>query len=217
MPENSAIETIKTRVITPEVLTAIQVFQTGEIPESAIHSHQGKGGKVFKYISHVWVTRQLNAALPHMWSFDLIKYEIFGDGSVGATCKLTIHYPTRQGVPFDRTITEMGAFDGGGGKMSVSNMVASAISRALVRCTFRAFNIGADLYEEPQEMTAGIAWKALKKLATDHGLTSDQAVEALKKAGISSEQLVDRFGEAHRVISVLAGIMSPTEEVPEDL
>jgi hypothetical protein len=38
--------------ISPRYLQAINAIATGRVPESAIHRHPGKGGKVFTYISH---------------------------------------------------------------------------------------------------------------------------------------------------------------------
>jgi hypothetical protein len=207
------------KIVSPEVMKAIQIFETGKVPPENIRKHPGKGDKIFYYISHVWATKQLNAAFGQLWSMDLpFPPQVLADGSAFATVKLTIAYPRtdRPGEFFYRYITDTGNFDAGGGKMSYASMMSSAVSRALVKTMFRAFNIGSELYEAETPMTKEQAWTMLKKRALKYGKTEEEVVEVFKREKITADNLIERFGEAYHVINVLIG-QEAISDIPDSL
>lgn len=182
------------RQMDPQVLQSMMVLQTGEIPAEAIKEHPGKGGRVFKYVSHIWATEQLRNALGQFWSMNVKDADILEDGSASAVVELVLHIPMKDGSFFTNTITEVGAFDGGGGKMTRANMIAAAVSRGLVRCMLRRFGVGQQFYEdEDEEMTPAKSWTILKKYGMDHGLTEEEIIAVIKSTGLNKKALVDQF------------------------
>jgi len=204
------------RQVTPEYLEAVRILQEGKVPPSAIKTHPGKGGQQFTYYSHVWGTKQLRNGLGLMWSFDVLDYQVWPDGSATARVKLSLHMPIEGNGFFTNSITEVGAFEGNP-KMSHANKVAGAVSRGLCRCMMRRFGLGAEFYESEQAISPKAAWNSLKAFAANHGVGEDTVVPALKRAGVTKDNLVSRFETAYRVVSELAGTARAEEEVPEGL
>jgi len=81
----------------------------------------------------------------------------------------------------------------------------------------RMFGIGAEFYEEDAEMTPEMAWTSLKKFAIARGVEEQVLIDKIKEAGITKDNLLDRFGDAYSIVSELAGTKPVVEEVPEDL
>lgn len=204
-----------TFAITPESLTAIQAIATGKIPKKYLLKHVGKGEKTFTYISHAWCTKVMNDAFPRLWEWEVLGWEVFADGSVIANCRMTIYFPMKNGGMWKQAFAEVGSFDGGGGKMSKSNMVAAAVSRALPRCMLRAFKFALDLYmkeDAAPSLTNEEIWNSLMTRAKKFKKTQAEVVEALKAAGISNSQLVERMEEAWKIVNDLC---RPKEEMPD--
>lgn len=53
---------------------AQQAILTQTTPDHAIKTRIGRGGKTLSYVSHDWVTRQLNNAFNWQWSFEIKSY-----------------------------------------------------------------------------------------------------------------------------------------------
>jgi hypothetical protein len=212
-------EMMKQTHLSPQALRALNAIATGEIPEKAIKTHPGKGGKIFSYVSHIWATGIMNDALHHLWNFEVLEYTAYDDGSANARCQLTINIPQEDGTLYQQVFTEVGAFDSQGNGMKKATIVASAASRGLLRCMLRAFGLGSQFYEAEEEITPKDAWNILLNYGTDkkNGLTRDELVEALKREGFTGEKLVDEFQKAWELVYRLIEIKKGVEELPNQL
>jgi len=192
-----------------------------------LKSHPGRGGKTFTYLAHTYATTLLLDTFNMMFSHDVLQFEIFDDGTAVALVRLQIHTPifnpdgTLQQI-FTNSITEVGAF---AGKVEdKAYVVAAAASRGLCKCLMRRFGVGLELYKADDTMTKDQAWEALWRYAKNgmQHLDKDQTaaaraqlVDLLKKAGITGENLVDRFEEAYRITSdFLAEIQGRKVDAP---
>jgi hypothetical protein len=204
-------------LLSAEVLHALETLSTGTIPREAVKEHPGKGGKTFKYVSHIWVTQQLRRAFGQLWSMRVQSYQVFADGAV-ALVTLVLKMPTGSvhGMPtfLENEITEVGAFDGGGGKMGAPMMIASAVSRGLVKCVMRRFGVGEEFYGADEfEITAAEAWDRLSSAFLKEGLTKEKILEVLKLIDINRDNIVERYLEAWKAVYTEAH----KKEVPEAL
>jgi len=205
------------REISADVLSARQTLMNGKVPPHAHKTHQGKGGKMFDYFSHIWGTSQLRDGLQAYWNMACKRWELFDDRSCAALVSLWVNWPLATGGYLVQEITEIGAFEDSSNKMPKAMIVASAVSRGLCKCMMRMFGIGSEFYEDDTEITPALAWTSLKKFAEARGVSEEQVIEKIKEAGITSENLIDRFGDAYGIVSELAGTKPVVEEVPEDL
>lgn len=98
--------------------------------------------------------------------------------------------------------------------MSKAMVVASAASRGLLRCMLRAFNIGAEFYDDDMGVTNVQAWKSLEKYANAKGMSTEELIRFVKDLGIKKEQLADRY---HELFTKLYSIISEKEGIPSDL
>ncbi len=148
---------------------------------------KGGKGRIFHYIDHVWVTQQLRAYFGPYWSTRSGRWQMFSDGSVAIPVTLRIALPGQE--PYE--ITQTGSF-GGNQKMMMSDRVASAESRGLVRCVWRLFGLGDEFYEvDPEDMTPEEAWGALKNYVEKNKGDLDEYINILKNMGVTRENLVD--------------------------
>lgn len=205
----------------PLVIRAKAIIDSGEIPESAIKTHPGAGGKTFKYIKHTWISRMMNAAFGPYWSWQVLDVQVQSDDSGIARVQMDINYPYYDQhlniTFFRRTITEIGAFVAQeGAHMKKSNIAASAVSRGLARCFMRAFNVGAKFYEEDglEEITNKSVWNEVARFADRNDINRDTMIAALKTAGITRDDLAAKRDEVWRIVNKLK---RPEEEVPEAL
>jgi len=205
--------TVKTEIVSPEIyalrnpltednVKAMATLGTGMIPASAISTHPGKGGKIFSYVSHVWATQLIQQALNWAYSFDVLAYEVHLDGSATALCKFTSYVPISETEFYPVTVTEVGAFAPASDSMPHAMRVASAASRGLLRCLFRRYGIGSELYPAGNELevTPKSAWKMIERQFTSAGCPEAVVVAGLQNAGITSAGLADRFIEAWEVV-----------------
>lgn len=209
-------------IINPKQLEAYNSLTSKKIPKDAIQSHPGAGGKTFTYIDHVWVTETLQDALGNTWSWDVLKWEVLEDKTVVVLGKLTVYFPLTNGQIFERSITEVGSFMAGGGKMTISNMIASAASRALCRCAMRMFGLGIEFYKKNKEdePTPEEAWGALRRFIENQGQKYDAEFKKvyaakMKEAGIDNDNILDRYTEAYKLVAELLGKGKPKEGMPE--
>lgn len=203
--------------VTAEAQRAIEALRDRLVPPGVIQERPGTGTK-FSYVSHIWTTKMLQDALPFMWSFEALDWQIYKETlqlksktrdivSVAARCRLTIYIQvpeylrTRDGDPLfvERYITEVGAVEKNSA-MPTAMSISSAVSRALVRCVMRSLGVGIELYNDEGEevVSPTAAWNLLKRHAIYYGVSWDETVEkdyrkALDDNGISSENLVDEF------------------------
>ena len=79
---------------TPGALEAQQVILTQRTPPEVIKTRKGKGGKMFSYVPHGWVTNQLNAAFNWAWSWEITEWRIIPENEpaeVFVLGRLTVH------------------------------------------------------------------------------------------------------------------------------
>lgn len=98
--------------------------------------------------------------------------------------------------------------------MSKAMIVASAASRGLLRCMLRAFNIGAEFYDDDMGVTNVQAWKSLEKYANAKGMSTEELIKFVKDLGIKKEELADRY---HELFTKLYSVISEKEGIPSDL
>lgn len=220
-------------------MAAIDILNSGRVPANEIDKRPGPGGKTLSYIKHTYGTRLMQDGFGPLWSFECLDYQVFHDElmkwvgkgkdrkkqkflqrSIVARCKLTITYPipdTTADKWHKQVFTEIGAFEPNEG-MSTANGVGSAVSRGLMKCMMRALGIGLELYEDEaqQEITPKAAWNILKRYLQRRDIEwtdefKDQLTDALDKAGISSENIVEKFNMAY---SIANEFLEGDEEIP---
>jgi len=196
--------------ITAKTVESWQVLTTGAIPEEHLKERPGYP-KPVKYLSHVYGQRLLNEAFRWNWDFECLSYQVHEDGSVSSITRLTIHYPiginklTGNPIWKDRIITEIGSMEAyekkaGGFTLSTADRVASSVSRGLVKCLERGFNLGSDLKEVEEEVTPLQAWNTLLRFGKKQGLERETIINLIKEKGITQETLIDRFQEAYTLV-----------------
>jgi hypothetical protein len=77
--------------------------------------------------------------------------------------------------------------------MATSDRVASSVSRGLVKAVARMFNIGLELIEDKVEMTDLDAWNILLRNGKNQGLDREQIIEVVREAGITKDNIVEKF------------------------
>jgi hypothetical protein len=192
--------------VSPERIRALTFLTTPEAPEWAVKTHEGKGGKQFAYIQHVVVSANMNEAFGPLWGMDVKSPQIMADGSASALVTVWVDFP--KGISTDgellfhrRSVTEVGAFDAGGGAMSKANMLAAAVSRGMVKAVFRMFRLGENLYKDVAAPTKKSQWSALKKLAEKHGQTEEWLIALAKEMGFTQDDLLtDKFGTLYKEV-----------------
>jgi hypothetical protein len=202
---------------------ALEIINSGVVPPGAIKTRPGAGGTKISYVSHVYATRLMNAAFGSLWDYEALNWEVFEDGSVATNCQMTISLPLAivdgQPVFYTRKVTEIGSFEAyarrnangepiinpSTGKpdftMNTADRVASAVSRALPKAMFRAFNLGTELFDAPeQQVTPEEAWKTLVNTGARVGLTRDEVKDIMVANNFKGSELPGRYQEAYELI-----------------
>jgi hypothetical protein len=121
---------------------------TQSTPPAAIKTRRGRGGKTLSYVSHDWVTRQLNEAFNWQWSFEILSERILPDEAapreVVVKGRLTIH--TTHG---DLIKNQFGSSEvkrtKSGDLISLGDDLKAAASDALKKCA-SLLGLALDLY-----------------------------------------------------------------------
>jgi hypothetical protein len=227
--EEKALVELSDNLVHPEQLKAMNVFINKQIPEDAIKTRPGGDGKMYDYISHIWVTEQMQRAFGNAVDFEVLDWEVFQDQpfkkgaetkmtiSVAARVKLTIRiiidpelrkFPTDP-MYFERVVIETGVFHKQGIKMPIAMAVASAVSRGLCRCVMRMFGVGIHLYKNEEEMTFVQMWQTLKDFAENQqpGIWTKEFETAfadhLKTKGVTKDNMADKFAIAYELINAV--------------
>ena len=166
-----------------DFLTAYNTLSTGKVPRDVIMKRQGQGGKVFSYVPHWWVSRQLRIAFGPLWDFEVGEVEVFKDFSASAPVTLTVWIPMGDNEFKETKVTCLGAFQGHA-KMATAYIRSSAVSRGLAKAAQLRFGIGEEFYAGEEEgipdPTPEHAWSALITYGEKKGLTLDEIKAALK-------------------------------------
>ena len=206
----------------PEHVQALNILMTKKIPKSAVRERPGKGGQKWKYVDHIWLTKQLQTGMRAAWDFEVLRWEVFRETltlkngpaesrSVVALCSFTYHIPLKSRQPGDplsisRKVTEVGVFEPNAA-MPTAQAIASAVSRGLCRCVMRALGIGIELYgDDERPMTPTIAYETLKDYAEASGQKwtaefEKEYKDALARNGIEGKDLVDEFDTAFALLT----------------
>lgn len=90
---NGQLTTDNQQPITPAQVNIL----TQRTPTDVVKTRKGRGGKILSYVSHDWVTRQLNEAFNWQWSFEILSERILPDEAapreIVVKGRLTIHTP----------------------------------------------------------------------------------------------------------------------------
>lgn len=186
-----------TEYVSLERASALRTILLGELPKDAVRSHPGTGGKVFKYVDHVWVTKKLRQAFGALWGFEASEATIEEDGTATARGTLKVKFPTPDGNFIETVFSDYGACQTTKG-MTMANRKLAAASKALVRCAFRAFGVGQDFYDSADDsLTPKIAWDMLMTQVKTHSnyVSKEDVVQYCKDNNIEKDALVERFEE----------------------
>jgi hypothetical protein len=195
--------------IDPQTAQAIQAITTGKVQPNVIRQYNGKGGKLFSYIPHTDGTKTMQDAFGQRWDWEVVRHDVFADGSAIAYGRISIHFFDQAGQQVHtRVIQEVGGREpivNKDGKVTsvTAFTVLGAASRSLLRCMMRAFGYGLELYrEEDEDFTVEQAYLVLQDYARTQGLKDERHrwVDALKAIGITKENMLDRFEEAYKAI-----------------
>lgn len=203
---NKADITVLQEKGTVDNIVAREMMSTGKVPTKHIRRFPGRGGHTFRYVSHVFLTRALNAAFSHYWSTEMSNPQVYDDGSASVILTLHLDFPGPDGKPlYRRSITEVGAHSVSSG-MNKADLLASAASRALYRCCMRAFGIGLEFYEDEDPLDDGdMAIKVLKEQGTRKKLTSAEMKMLMEdKLHVTKENASELFEEAYKAINDFA-------------
>jgi hypothetical protein len=200
--------------IDPKIAKAIQALRTSTIPKEQISEHPGKGGKKFKYVKHTHATMLMNDAFQQGWNWEVVSYEVFQDTSACVLGRMTLNLPYDDNGTMkihQRIIQEVGNFQPIGGGMNSAASVSSAASRSLLKCMFRAFGFGKELYpDKDEEVTPKAAWNMLLQQAKRFKIEGPElmamfrAKELIQQAKLTEEDkvvFVDKFEELWKAIS----------------
>lgn len=205
---DSAIEVLNVS-IDPAAAQSRRALETGKAQHGIIRQYSGKAGKTFSYIPHTDGTKTMQGAFGQLWDWEVVKHEVFSDFSAVAYGKMTLYYYDPDGnLVHKRVIQEVGGREpitNKEGKVvsTMAFVVLGAASRSLLRCMMRAFGYGLELYrEEDEEFTVEQAFKVLEEYAKTRGMSNDRDVwvTALKDAGITRENMLDRFEDAYKMV-----------------
>lgn len=177
---------------------AMATLLNGKVPESAISEHPGSGGKIFKYVDHVWVTQLLRDAFGPFWQSEVLNAIIESDGTATATVKLTVKVPMQNMGYHEIVFTELGACNITTG-MTLANRKLSAASKGLVRCAFRAFGVGQEFYKtvDYKDLTNEESWLMIHKQIKKNKkyITEDQVIQFCKDNDIAKDKITERFDD----------------------
>lgn len=202
---------------TPRQVEAINALTLGKVPGHAVSSRQGRAGKTFSYVKHMYGNELIRDAFGVLWSYEVLNTQAYNDSSASALVCLTLYIPQEDGSYLEVRTTAVGAHEDTSGKMCKAFMVASAASRGLVKTLLRRFGLGAEFYKNEVQMTAKESWTALWGFAQRKDPTVEQGavVDALKAVGITKDNLVDRFEQAYSIVNSV--VSAPLADVPGDL
>ena len=154
---------------------------TQTTPKEVIKTRKGKGGKIFKYVEHAWVTRQLNEAFNWAWSWEILQWQIItpeDPQEVFVLGKLTVHGPDGKALVKTQFGTSVVKRDRDGTILSIGDDLKAASSDALKKCA-SLLGLALDLYSDDEDVSNGHHPPPKSKS------WPGKLVEALLRAGIA--------------------------------
>lgn len=177
---------------------ALAIIASGKVPKSAVSKHKGANDLVYSYVDHVWITKVLREAFGPYWGFEASEATVESDGTATARGKLTVKIPLKNGTYHTIEFVEYGACLTTSG-MQIANRKLSAVSKALVRCAFRAFGIGQEFYKTKEliDWSNDDAWDNIKLQIRKRKkyITEEEVVNFCKKNNIPGSATVENYGK----------------------
>lgn len=159
-------------------------------PAAQVKTRTGNGGKQLHYLATASVIERLNEASEHMWSFEVVRYELLAD-EVIVTGKLTLDGVVKMDIG-SSSITR----DSSGKEISVGDDTKSGVSDCIKRCA-RLFGIGLELYGAATPAAAPRSEERPAPRAAER-LTSRQLAalqSACRRKGWAQSNLTSLVGE----------------------
>lgn len=183
----------------------IHWLQTNRTPLDMIESREGRGGKVFYYLRHQYVTEILNQICRYDWDFRILRERLEED-QVTVLGELTVRIGDREITKTQYGSAEVERFTSGknqGKALSIGDAFKGAASDALKKCA-SMIGLGQDLTLPISETTM----RALHATGTEiFGKEWDairpKLIRALSKGKQSSKDLME--AEARVLIAVMKG------------
>lgn len=123
-------------------------MMTQQTPRELIKHRKGKGGKVFSYVPNAWITRLLNEAFCHMWSFETSPIlEMCNKEELVVKGRLTINTPAGAITKEQYGSCQIEYSKDGRPGMTPGDALKGAGSDALRKCA-SLLGIALDLYGE---------------------------------------------------------------------
>lgn len=142
--ENTALQKREAGTLNSAQITMV----TQKTPQELIKLRKGKSGKFFSYVPHAWVTRILNDAFCHAWSFETMPIlEMCNNKELVVKGRLTIHTPGGHLVKEQFGSCEIPYDKEGKPGMTPGDALKGAGSDALRKCA-SLLGIALDLYGE---------------------------------------------------------------------
>lgn len=188
----------------------------GRTPKRYVYTRQGKGGKMFEYVSGGYVRKALNYAFGFLWDFEIKEHGIQGN-QIWVLGKLTIKNKEFKPVivkeQFGRSDIKFYQ-DKAKGMLDFGNDLKSAGTDALKKCASE-LGIASDIYyrqewneikdEQVKEPTPKEKSETnitlLKKIIP--GKTDKEKLEKLKKYGVKIDSFNITQKEAENILRTL--------------
>ena len=210
---------------------ALSILASGQVPPNHIKTRKAPGGKVLSYFTHHWANQLLIDAFGlYGFSYEVLEttfYDIpegvarqnntYKGTTATARVKLTI-YKDMGGRVLPIVTTALGTFRNDQG-YNPGSACASAASLALAKCMIRRFGFLLDRYSDPRdekELTPKQAWAAAIQYSEQRGVTEADLVVAIKRVGITGNEVASRYDEIWQIVGELAGQL-PEAELPAAL
>lgn len=144
--QKKAIAQIATSNFT-EAQSAVLLQRT---PQNVIRQREGRGGKIFNYVPHAWVTRVLNNAFGWRWNFEILETRFFPNDSepIEVVVKGRLTVETDRGFIIKEQFGghDVAKLKSGQGYVSIADDMKKAGTDALKKCA-SLLGIALDLYE----------------------------------------------------------------------
>lgn len=142
--------TTKKTELMPAIDDGLRNILTQETPPEVVKKRKGKGGKVFSYVEHAWVTRQLNTAFNWGWSWEVVEWQILPSLSdaleVFVLGRLTVHTPNGDIVKMQFGTKEVNRNKQTGTPLSLGDDLKAASSDGLKKAA-SLLGLALDLYK----------------------------------------------------------------------
>lgn len=213
----------------PGTLEAQQAILTQRTPSDVIKTRKGKGGKMFSYVPHGWVTNQLNAAFNWAWSWEITEWRIIPENEpaeVFVLGRLTVHSANG-----DLVKSQFGASDvkrnSQGQILSIGDDLKAASSDALKKAA-SLLGLALDLYwnAEDDEAPEGSGNGDKGNLSTDpmtaywaavkaKGMTQTEGAAWLAKQGGDPNKALKGLTASAPAPATTEAPVAPKAEMPK--